>query len=293
MTCFDRYACVRDALKVCTKCRFYYHDSSFCHTICKCLRKRCDNVDKSLIFKTFSKTNKNRRARIRKSRTSRWHHFCSHRKTKKNAIVDLKQWRRNHEYIYAIANFAQSTIIYVQILTNQLNERLTKTKTQIIDLQKKMKKTRIERMKLKKMIEKLTKQNEKLLNQMMTKNAQLTINKRNISFFHFLIDWLQNFRSKNDDRKINDFERIFFDDFNQWKKFQLNKFFELFEFFEFVEFRFVQFEICCFQFKINMRWIYVFFFIYKFFLFEVDEICLFSLFVIICWYWTILSFLSF
>ena len=74
-----------------------HHDSNFCHAICTYLRKRCDNANKSLVFRTFSRASRNRRARVRKSRTSRWHHLCSHRKAKKKCdrwfkAMTLQSW---------------------------------------------------------------------------------------------------------------------------------------------------------------------------------------------------------
>ena len=97
MTCLDRYACVRDVIEACDRCRFMHHDSNFCHAICTCLRKRCDSADRSLVFRTFSRASRDRRARIRKSRASRWHHLCSHRKAKKECdrwfkVVTSQSW---------------------------------------------------------------------------------------------------------------------------------------------------------------------------------------------------------
>ena len=134
MTCFDRHACVRDVLKICEKCRFQHHDSNFCHSICICLRKRCDDVNKLQFSKRFRKQIKKIVREFAKIERRDQFIFVRIEKRKKNAIVDLKQWRRNHEYISIIANRAQSTINRVTILTNQFDERLTKTKKQIIDL---------------------------------------------------------------------------------------------------------------------------------------------------------------
>ena len=74
---------------------------------------------------------------------------------KKNAIVDLKQWRRNHEYIQIIANRAQSTNARVQIMTNQLNERLTKTNVRINEFENKLKNERTKKLTLMKTYENL------------------------------------------------------------------------------------------------------------------------------------------
>ena len=136
--------------------------------------------------------------------------FVDTNKRKKNARIKLKQWRRNHEYIQIIANRAQSTNDRIQIMTNQLNERLTKTNVRINEFENELKNEKTKKLTLMKTNENLKMKNEKLMILLLKRSAQLTINKRNI-FFFFLINFMQNFHSKNDDFKnrqfcFNDFD---------------------------------------------------------------------------------------
>ena len=96
-------------------------------------------------------------------------------------------------------------------MTNQLNERLTKTNVRINEFENELKNERTKKLTLMKMYENLKMKNEKLIILLLKKKTQMTINKRNIFFIHF-IDSMQNFYSKNDDFKNRQF---CFDDFNQ------------------------------------------------------------------------------
>ena len=96
-------------------------------------------------------------------------------------------------------------------MTNQLNKRLTKTNVRINEFENELKNKRTKRLTLTKTYENLQMKNEKLMILLMKRNAQLTINKRNIFFLIFTY-FMQNFHSKNDDFKNRQF---CFDDFDQ------------------------------------------------------------------------------
>ena len=96
-------------------------------------------------------------------------------------------------------------------MTNQLSEQLTKTNVRINEFENKLKNERTKKLTLMKTYENLKIKNEKLMILLLKRNAQITINKRNIFFIHF-IDSMQNFYSKNDDFKNRQF---CFDDFDQ------------------------------------------------------------------------------
>ena len=160
-------------------------------------------------------------------------------------------------------------------MTNQLNERLTKTNVRINEFENELKNERTKKLTLMKTYENLKMKNEKLMILLLKRDTQMTINKRNIFFIYF-IDSMQNFHSKNDDFKNRQF---CFDDFDQWcHEFwrRLNKFFEFFEFFEFVENRLMLFWISIFRNKYAMNMRSSFLFI-DFLCFDVDEIstCIF------------------
>ena len=96
-------------------------------------------------------------------------------------------------------------------MTNQLNERLTKTNVRVNEFEIKLKNEKTKKLTLMKTYENLKIKNEKLMILLLKKNAQLTINKRNI-FFFFFINFMQNFHLKNDNFKNRQF---CFDDFDQ------------------------------------------------------------------------------
>ena len=71
-------------------------------------------------------------------------------------------------------------------MTNQLNERLTKTNVRIDEFKNELKNKKTKKVTLMKTYKILKIKNEKLVILLLKKSAQLTINKRNILFF-FLI----------------------------------------------------------------------------------------------------------
>ena len=109
--------------------------------------------------------------------------FVDTNKRKKNARIKLKQWRRNHEYIQIIANNAQSTNDCVQIMTNQLNERLTKTNVRVNEFENELKNEKTKKLTLMKTYKNLKIKNEKLIILLLKRSAQVTINKRKIFFY--------------------------------------------------------------------------------------------------------------
>lgn len=131
-------------------------------------------------------------------------------KRRKSAIADLKQWRRSHGYTHATAGLAQPAVNRAQVLADQLSERLAEAEAQITDLQERMEETRAERMELEGMIEELAEQNGELVGQVVARDAQLAVSKRNILSSHSLFDWLQGPRSGDDGRGASNFGGISF-----------------------------------------------------------------------------------